>query len=117
VQTSQKDLFRNCIFVVEFITTSVHELLGHGTGKLLSETSPGNYNFDIKQPPINTLTGKPIDAWYKPGQTWTSVFGEIATAVEECRATLISYYLIDDAALLRAFGYSEESSPTTEDRK
>ena len=102
---------------MEFITTSVHELLGHGTGKLLSEHSPGTYDFDREQLPINSLTGKPIDAWYKPGQIWTSVFGDIATGVEECRATLISYYLIDDADLLRAFGYSKYSSPTAEDRK
>ena len=41
-----------------------HELFGHGTGKLLSETEPGVFNFDVQNPPINPLTGKPIESWY-----------------------------------------------------
>ena len=41
-------------------------LLGHGTGKLLQETAPGEYNFDVSNPPISPVTGKPISSWYKP---------------------------------------------------
>ena len=56
--------------------------LGHGCGKLLQETSPGVFNFDSANPPISPLTGKPITTWYKPGQTWGSVFGGVAGAYE-----------------------------------
>ena len=57
-------------------------LLGHGCGKLLQETSEGEYNFDQKNPPVSPLTGKPVTTWYKPGQTWGSVFGGLAGAYE-----------------------------------
>ncbi|EED22130.1 hypothetical protein TSTA_093760 [Talaromyces stipitatus ATCC 10500] len=46
---------------------ALHELFGHGTGKLLSELSPDEYNFDIKCPPVNPLTGKPIDTRRRGG--------------------------------------------------
>lgn len=84
-----------------------HELLGHGTGKLLVEDGPGSYNFDAQNPPINPLTGKPIDSWYRPGQTWTGLFGDIATSVDECRAECVGAYLMSDMELLALFGFSE----------
>jgi len=46
-----------------------HELFGYGTGKLPVESQSGQFNFDSKNSPINPLTGKPIDSWYKHGQT------------------------------------------------
>jgi dipeptidyl-peptidase-3 len=90
---------------VRFITTAIHELLGHGTGKLLSETSPGVYNFDNQDPPKNPLSGKPVTSYYLPGQTWGSVFGKLAGTVEECRAILMSEYLMDneDLGYLRVY--------------
>jgi len=56
--------------------------VGHGCGKLLQETAPGVYNFDKDHPPINPVTNKPVTSWYKPGQTWSSVFGGLAGAYE-----------------------------------
>ncbi|ATY65681.1 dipeptidyl peptidase III [Cordyceps militaris] len=93
VHPSQEHEFKRINHIIRFITTSIHELLGHGTGKLISETIAGVYNFDHNNPPVNSLTGKPIVSWYRPGQTWTSVFEKLAGTVEECRAMLISYYL------------------------
>lgn len=42
------------------------------------------FNFDVKNPPVSPLTEKPITTWYKPGQTWGSVFGGLAGAYEVC---------------------------------
>lgn len=61
--------YRDAAFEVQ---VGIHELLGHGTGKLLQETKSGVYNFDNKNPPISPVSGKPVTTWYKEGQTWGS---------------------------------------------
>ncbi|KAI9735180.1 MAG: hypothetical protein M1834_001770 [Cirrosporium novae-zelandiae] len=91
------------------VQVGLHELLGHGTGKLLQETSPGEYNFDIKNPPISPITNKPISTWYKPGQTWSSLFGPIASSYEECRAECVSMVLSCDFDILSIFGIGSGS--------
>lgn len=89
------------------VQVGIHELLGHGTGKLLQETSPGEYNFDVKTPPISPITKEPIQTWYKPGQTWGSVFGSIASSYEECRAECVAMALSCDFEILRLFGFGD----------
>lgn len=89
------------------VQVGIHELLGHGTGKLLQETAPGQYNFDIKSPPINPVTQKPVSTWYKPGQTWSSVFGPIASSYEECRAECVAMALACDFEILKIFGFGD----------
>ena len=74
------------------------------------------YNFDITNKPIDPLTGKAINCWYMPGQTWTSQFGELATTVDECRAELVGAYLMDDPELLSLFGFTADSEITNDDR-
>jgi dipeptidyl-peptidase III len=64
------------------VQVGLHELTGHGCGKLLQETSTGVYNFDHENPPVSPVTKKPVTTWYKPGQTWGSVFGGLAGAYE-----------------------------------
>lgn len=89
------------------VQVGIHELLGHGCGKLLQETSPGEYNFDVKNPPISPLTGEPIKSWYKPGQTWGSVFGATAGSYEECRAECVAMALSCDFEILQIFGFGD----------
>lgn len=117
VHPSDAKGFSGCNHIIRFIETAVHELLGHGTGKLLTETTPGMFNFDRENLPISPLTGKAIETWYQPGQTWTSVFGKLATSVEECRAMLVSCYLGDDKEMLSMFGYDDKSTITADDRQ
>lgn len=109
VHPSEAQEFKKVNHIIRFIATSIHELLGHGTSKLLAETSSGIYNFDPKHPRIDSLTGKAVESWYRPGQTWTSVFEKLAGTVEECRAMLISYYLEESKDMLSMFGYDEDS--------
>ncbi|KAG9240713.1 putative dipeptidyl peptidase 3 [Calycina marina] len=89
------------------IQVGIHELLGHGTGKLLQETSPGIYNFDHTSPPISPIDNKPISTYYKPGETWGGVFGAIASSYEECRAETVAMALCCDFEILRIFGFGE----------
>jgi dipeptidyl-peptidase III len=93
--------FRDAAFEVQ---VGIHELLGHGTGKLLQETSPGVYNFDVHNPPISPVTNKPVSTWYKPGQTWSSVFGSVASSYEECRAECVAMALSCEFEILKLFG-------------
>ncbi|KAH7046776.1 peptidase family M49-domain-containing protein [Macrophomina phaseolina] len=94
--------FRDPAFEVQ---VGLHELLGHGCGKLLQETAPGEYNFDVKNPPISPITNKPVTTWYKPGQTWGSVFGPVAASYEECRAECVAMALSCDFDILKIFGF------------
>lgn len=91
------------------IQVGLHELTGHGCGKLLQETSPGVFNFDQSKPPISPLTNGPVTSWYKPGQTWGSVFGGLAGAYEECRAELVAMYLSCQFPVLKIFGFGDGS--------
>lgn len=86
------------------VQVGIHELLGHGTGKLLQETSPGEFNFDPKNPPISPITNKPVSTYYKPGQTWSSIFGFISGSYEECRAECVAMALCCDFSILKIFG-------------
>ncbi|KAK4659826.1 hypothetical protein QC762_113370 [Podospora pseudocomata] len=99
--------YRDASFEVQ---VGLHELTGHGCGKLLQETAPGVYNFDVKNPPVSPVTGKPITTWYKPGQTWGSVFGGLAGAYEECRAELVAMHLSCEFSALKIFGFGDGST-------
>lgn len=88
------------------VQVGIHELLGHGSGKLLSETEDG-FNFDTSNPPTG-LDGKPITTYYKLGETWGSKFSSAAGSFEECRAEVIAMYLITDRKLLEIFGFKSK---------
>ncbi|KAJ3939178.1 uncharacterized protein N0V96_010621 [Colletotrichum fioriniae] len=107
--------FRKAKFPTYYWWVVLHELLGHGTGRMMVENTEGDYNFDIRSPPINPLDGKPIRSWYKPGQTWTGQFGDLATTVDECRAELVGAYLMDDKDLLRVLGFTDDTDVTADD--
>lgn len=77
---------------------TLHEVLGHGSGKHLSEDEKGKRNF-----PEGLLlpNGKPVSSWYKNGQTAGSVFSDLYGAMEECRADCVSIYLSSFDEVLR----------------
>ena len=89
------------------VQVGLHELLGHGCGKLLQETEPGEYNFDIDNPPVSPITGKKITTYYKPGETWGSVFGGLGPSYEECRAECVAMSLCPDYGILKIFGIGD----------
>ena len=105
------------------IQVGLHELIGHGTGKLLSEIETSNngkesgkefgkensksYNFDIDNPPLG-LDGKPVSTHYSLNETWFNKFGPISGAYEECRAECIGMYLLPNKKILECFGISDK---------
>lgn len=89
------------------VQVGIHELLGHGTGKLLQETSPGVFNFDHKDRPVSPITKKQISTYYGPSQTYSTVFGPTASSYEECRAECVAMALSCDFSLLKIFGFGD----------
>ncbi|KAK8090103.1 dipeptidyl peptidase 3 [Apiospora hydei] len=93
--------YRDASFEVQ---VGLHELTGHGCGKLLQETSKGEYNFDKGKP-----AGLPVDRQARHYLTWGSVFGSIAGAYEECRAELVAMFLSCEFPVLKIFGFGDGS--------
>jgi dipeptidyl-peptidase III len=115
VDPSEAETFQKHKFPAYYIWVVLHELLGHGTGKMMCQLADGTFNFDHSNPPADPLTGKPIKKWYLAGQTWTGQFEDLATTVDECRAELVGAYLMDDKELLALFGFTDSSEITAED--
>jgi dipeptidyl-peptidase-3 len=117
IDPGEVKIFHKHKFPAYYIWVVLHELLGHGTGKMMTQSDQTHFNFDIDNRPIDPLTGKAISSWYLPGQTWTGKFADLATTVDECRAELVGAYLMDDVELLSLFGFDETSAISASDRK
>ncbi|KAM7206109.1 dipeptidyl-peptidase 3 [Naviculisporaceae sp. PSN 640] len=113
VHPSEANAYMASAHIVRSIGTAIHELIGHGTGKLLTEIAPGEFNFT--SPVISPVTGQTINTWYRSGQTYETVFGDLARTVEECRAFLVASYIADNRQILSLFSYDEHSSPTADE--
>ncbi|EGC29783.1 hypothetical protein DICPUDRAFT_58624 [Dictyostelium purpureum] len=93
------------------VQVAIHELLGHGSGRIFHKNADGTYDFDTSI--INPITGKPIDLdheVYKTGETYDSVFKSLGSSWEECRAECCGMYLSPDLSLLELFGFKGQEA-------
>ncbi|XP_022709014.1 dipeptidyl peptidase 3-like isoform X3 [Varroa jacobsoni] len=84
------------------VQLALHELLGHGSGKLFSVNESGTLNFNHKNTK-NPLNGNEITSYYRPGETFNSIFTDIASSYEECRAECVGIFLSTFPNVLKVF--------------
>ena len=100
---SDKELLQKYRIMAFEVQVGLHELLGHGSGKLLQKDADGTLNYPSTL--LDPFTGRPPSSCYNPGDTYDSCFGPMSSAYEECRAEAVGLYLSLEAHVLSIFGH------------
>ena len=84
------------------LQTGLHELLGHGSGKLFHA---GNYPVNLSCP----LSGNTVGC-YGQGETYDSKFTTLGSSYEECRAECVGLHLCLEPGVTEIFGHSGQQA-------
>jgi dipeptidyl-peptidase-3 len=87
---------------------ALHELIGHGSGKLFFEDENGKLNYDPNTT-LKLLSEDKVESHYKHGETWNQKFGEISCSYEECRADVCGIFLGFEPKAYEIFGFTEDN--------
>ncbi|KAL5008870.1 hypothetical protein ScPMuIL_014451 [Solemya velum] len=112
MQEEDKELYTKLKIPSFEMHVGLHELLGHGSGKLFKQRLEESEQkkkmahsiFDIDVV-THTETGEKIKSWYKHNETWDTKFSTLSSTYEECRAECVGIYLCLAADVLKIFGH------------
>ena len=108
LSAADQPLFKSLKSEAFEVQVGIHELLGHGSGKLFHQgTESAEAILGTPHPLGEGLVQGPF---YAEGATWDSTFGKIASSYEECRAECAGLYLCDRSSVLEVFGHVAGSS-------
>ncbi|GIY76889.1 dipeptidyl peptidase 3 [Caerostris extrusa] len=88
-EDADQDIILQYVNLAFEVNVGLHELLGHGSGKLFKKEKDGSLNFDAPNV-LNFETNKQVSSWYQDGETYDSVFGPTGSSYEECRAECVA---------------------------
>lgn len=104
LQDADQNLYKTLKSHAFEVQVGIHELLGHGSGKLYHQDTDDAKAL-LSERIINPLTKEPITGpFYAPGATWGSTFASLAPSYEECRAECSGLYLCLESDVLEVFG-------------
>ena len=90
IEGDDVELFMNYYKESLFVVVALHELIGHGSGKLFAKDKDGKLNYENV---INPFTNQPVTTYYELNEHWHAKFGELSGAYEECKADAVALYL------------------------
>jgi dipeptidyl-peptidase III len=99
------------------VQVGIHELLGHGSGKLFHQGTPDAAALQesgMAHPVLGA--GAALGPLYGPGATWDSTFGKLASPYEECRAECCGLFLCLESSVLEVFGHATKPPPPSAER-
>ncbi|XP_022332710.2 dipeptidyl peptidase 3-like [Crassostrea virginica] len=109
LDTKDAELFQKLKIPSFEVQVGLHELLGHGSGKLFIKNENGTFNFD-QESVVNPETNQKITECYRENETWDTRFSSLSSSYEECRAECVGIYLCLSTDALRIFGFTDQSA-------
>ena len=107
IQDEDVELYQTLVTEAFEVQVGLHELLGHGSGKMFMGDDAAEIVSNIDNP-LNKE--KKVELYYKTGETYDSKFGSMGSSYEECRAECVGMSLCPNKTVLKIFGHEGQNA-------